>query len=87
MNTGYTILETFVGAGGSHLGFMQENFKTVYVNDFVKECLETLTFNNPNLAEEKAIIDNTPIEELKPYELLKETGLKAGELNVRWSCL
>ena len=71
MNTGYTILETFVGAGGSHLGFMQENFKTVYVNDFVKECLETLTFNNPNLAEEKAIIDNTPIEELKPYELLK----------------
>ena len=29
MNTGYTILETFVGAGGSHLGFMQENFKTV----------------------------------------------------------
>lgn len=82
MNTGYTILETFVGAGGSHLGFMQENFKTVYVNDFVKECLETLTFNNPNLAEEKAIIDNTPIEELKPYELLKETGLKTGELDV-----
>ena len=44
MNTGYTILETFVGAGGSHLGFMQENFKTVYVMTFVKECLETLTF-------------------------------------------
>ncbi len=82
MNTGYTIFETFVGAGGSHLGFMQENFKTVYVNDFVKECLETLTFNNPNLAEEKAIIDNTPIENLKPYELLKETGLKSGELDV-----
>ena len=82
MNTGYTIFETFVGAGGSHLGFMQENFKTVYVNDFVKECLETLTFNNPNLAEEKAIIDNTPIEDLKPYELLKETGLKSGELDV-----
>ncbi|NLK24463.1 MAG: DNA cytosine methyltransferase [Clostridiales bacterium] len=82
MNTGYTIFETFVGAGGSHLGFMQENFKTVYVNDFVKECLETLTYNNPNLAEEKAIIDNTPIENLKPYELLQQTELKVGELDV-----
>lgn len=82
MNTGYTIFETFVGAGGSHLGFMQENFKTIYVNDFVKECLETLTYNNPNLAEEKAIIDNTPIEKLNPYELLQQTDLKVGELDV-----
>lgn len=62
MNNGYTIFETFVGAGGSHLGFMQENFRTVYVNDFVKECLDTLKYNNPNLIEEKTYFDNTPIE-------------------------
>jgi len=35
-NTGYTVFETFVGAGGSHIGFMQENFRTIYVNDFIK---------------------------------------------------
>ena len=38
-NTGYKLLETFVGAGGSHIGFMRENFVSVYVNDFVDECL------------------------------------------------
>ncbi|HEM5280595.1 TPA: DNA cytosine methyltransferase, partial [Streptococcus suis] len=74
--------ETFVGAGGSHLGFMQENFRTVYVNDFVKECLQTLTHNNPNLAEEEAIIDNTPIEDVMPEQLLEKIGLEVGELDV-----
>lgn len=43
---------------------MQENFRTVYVNDFIKECLETLVYNNPNLLEEKAIIDDTSIENI-----------------------
>ena len=51
-NTGYTIFETFVGAGGSHIGFMQENFRTVYVNDFIDDCLKTLVYNNQNLIEE-----------------------------------
>lgn len=82
MNTGYTIFETFVGAGGSHLGFMQENYRTVYVNDFVKECLDTLIFNNKNLAEEKAIIDNTPIENINPQSLRNELKLDKGQLDV-----
>lgn len=82
MNTGYTIFETFVGAGGSHLGFMQENFRTVYVNDFVKECLDTLVYNNKNLLEEKAMIDNTPIEDVNPKNLREELKLNKGELDV-----
>lgn len=81
-NNGYTIFETFVGAGGSHLGFMQENFKTVYVNDFVKECLDTLIFNNKNILEEGALVDNTPIEQICPKELRKKIKLDKGELDV-----
>ena len=82
MNNGYTIFETFVGAGGSHLGFMQENFRTVYVNDFVKECLETLKYNNQNLVEENTYFDNTPIEEIDPQKLSKILPLSRGELDV-----
>ena len=81
-NTGYTIFETFVGAGGSHIGFMQENVRTVYVNDFIKECLETLVYNNPNLLEEKAIIDDTSIENINPKELRKKLNVKKGEIDV-----
>lgn len=82
MNDGYTIFETFVGAGGSHLGFMQENFRTIYVNDFVKECLDTLRYNNPNLIEENTFFDNTPIEEINPQKLSAELPISKGELDV-----
>ncbi len=81
-NTGYTIFETFVGAGGSHLGFMQENFRTVYVNDFVPECLKTLVYNNPNLVAENAFIDGRSIEDIDPQELRKELNIKQEEIDV-----
>lgn len=81
-NTGYSILETFVGAGGSHLGFMMENYRTVYVNDFVDECLETLKYNNENLIEEGAIFDDTPIEKLNPVTIRQKTNMDVGELDV-----
>lgn len=81
-NTGYTVFETFVGAGGSHIGFMRENFRTVYVNDFVDDCLKTLVYNNPNLREEKAYIDDTSIIDINPALLRKKLDLKIGELDV-----
>lgn len=81
-NNGYTIFETFVGAGGSHLGFMQENFKTVYVNDLVKECLDTLVFNSPNLKEENAFIDNRSILDINPKELRDTLNIKQGDIDV-----
>ena len=81
-NTGYTIFETFVGAGGSHLGFMQENFRTVYVNDFIDDCLKTLVYNNPNLIEEKAFIDNRSIMDIDPIELREKLNIPVGEIDV-----
>ena len=81
-NTGYTIFETFVGAGGSHLGFMWENFRTVYVNDFVDDCLKTLVYNNPNLVEEKAVVDNTSITDLNPVALRQRLKVEQGEIDV-----
>ena len=81
-NTGYTIFETFVGAGGSHIGFMQENFRTIYVNDFIDECLKTLVYNNQNLIEEGAYIDNTSIDKIDAVALRQKLGVAIGEIDV-----
>ena len=77
-NTGYKLLETFVGAGGSHIGFMRENFVSVYVNDFVDECLETLRYNNPNLELEGTMLDNTSIIDINPAQLREKLNLEQG---------
>jgi len=41
-----TIVETFVGAGGAHLGFHQAGFRTVFVNDIDPDTIQTLLTNN-----------------------------------------
>ena len=66
----FKLAEFFVGAGGSHLGFMQEGFETLYVNDFDENALKTLEFNNKKHLR-GAIIDNTDITKIKPKELKK----------------
>lgn len=77
----YTIAETFVGAGGSHVGFKQAGFKAVYVNDFDENFLQTLIINNPEL-NEGAFIDNRSILDVDAKSILNKTGLKKEELDV-----
>lgn len=77
----YTICETFVGAGGSHLGFQNEGFLAKYVNDFSEVAIETLLLNNPQL-KETTIVDTTDIVKVDPNDILEQTGLKPGELDV-----
>lgn len=77
----YTILETFVGAGGSHLGFKRAGFKSVFVNDIDKNFLKTLCYNNPE-TEKSAIISNDDILNLDGNKILSQTNLKSGQLDV-----
>jgi len=77
----YTIFETFVGAGGAHIGFCENGFISKYVNDIEPTCLKTLTYNNPEI-KETAYIDNGSILDIEPKELLKKTNMKKGELDV-----
>ena len=77
----YTIFETFVGAGGAHIGFCENGFISKYVNDIEPTCLKTLTYNNPEI-KETAYIDNDSILDIEPKELLKKTNMKKGELDV-----
>ena len=77
----YTILETFVGAGGSHIGFKEQGFKSVYVNDIDKDCIETLLHNNPEI-KKTAYIDNGSILDINSKDLLQKMNMKIGELDV-----
>jgi len=76
----FTFAETFAGAGGSHLGFALNGYKTVYLNEVNENFINTLIKNSPNLVD--VIIDVKPIEEVNPRLVLKRTGLKKGELDV-----
>lgn len=77
----YTIYETFVGAGGSHLGFKNNGFVSKYVNDFNQDCLDTLLYNNPEITK-TAYVDNTSILDVNPKKVLTLTNTQKGEADV-----
>jgi len=54
----FTIVETFVGCGGSHLGFKNKGFKSLLVNDIDKNMIKTLLYNDTDLNENQVIIDD-----------------------------
>lgn len=70
-NNTLTIVETFVGAGGAHLGFKKAGFKSLLVNDCDKDTINTLIKN-------KAINDNEyllcPIEDITQELLFSKIG-------------
>ncbi len=62
-----TIVETFVGAGGAHIGFKNAGFESLLVNDIEKDMIQTL-------------VKNKMVEEDKclqcPIEMIDENMLK-----------
>lgn len=62
----FTIVETFVGAGGAHLGFQKAGFETVFVNDIDKDTIDTL-LRNRAIREDQYILG--PIEELTESQI------------------
>ena len=77
----YTVFETFVGAGGSHLGFKNNGFKSVFVNDIEQECINTLLYNNPEI-KETAVVKIQDMTTLDPNKLLIEMNMESGTLDV-----
>jgi DNA (cytosine-5)-methyltransferase 1 len=77
----YTLFETFVGAGGSHIGFKQAGFVSIYVNDNEQSCLDTLILNNPEL-KETAFLDNSSILDIDSKKLFKKLNYSKGEIDV-----
>ena len=77
----YTVFETFVGAGGSHIGFKENSFKSVYVNDIDKDCITTLLYNNPEI-KKTAFVETNSIIDIDTENLLDNINLKEKDLDV-----
>ena len=65
----YTVGETFVGAGGSHLGFKNAGFETLFINDINPDCLKTILHNNKEL--NSSLVFDDSILELNGGEIKK----------------
>lgn len=76
----YTLFETFVGAGGSHIGFKQAGFTSIYANDNEQTCLETLLLNNPELSE--SFLDRRSIIDIDGKDLFEKLKVEKGEIDV-----
>ena len=66
-----TIIETFVGAGGAHLGFKKAGFKSLLVNDNEKYTIDTLLLNNVINEDEYLLC---PIEQITEEMLKSKIG-------------
>ena len=72
-NKKLTICETFVGCGGGYLGFKNNGFESIFVNDIWQDSLDTLQHNN-NINENKIICSD--IRDLNCDELMKKYKFK-----------
>ena len=70
-NNGLTIIETFVGAGGAHLGFKKAGFETILVNDNDKDTINTLLQNNV-IHNDKYLL--CPIEDISEQMIKEKIG-------------
>ncbi len=51
----FTLVDLFCGAGGLSLGFKQCGFKTIFANDFERLCIETYTYNHPEIPTDRVV--------------------------------
>ena len=70
-------ISLFSGCGGSSLGYRMAGLAVVWANEFIPAARQTYLANFP-----KAAVDARDIRKIKPAEVLKAIGMKAGELDL-----
>ncbi|MBR0518523.1 DNA cytosine methyltransferase [bacterium] len=77
----YSVFETFVGAGGSHLGFKNNGFKSIFVNDIDENCIKTLLFNNPEI-KQTALVNIGDMRLLNANDILNKLRVNKKDIDV-----
>ena len=74
---GFNAVSTFSGCGGSCLGYRMAGFRVLWASEFIPAARETYRANHPG-----SILDPRDIRQVKPEDILRATGLGAGELDL-----
>lgn len=74
---GYKVVSTFSGGGGSCLGYRLAGYKVLWANEFVEEAQKTYRANHPT-----TFLNCKNIREVTAEEVLQESGLKVGEIDL-----
>ncbi|WP_200875233.1 DNA cytosine methyltransferase [Bacillus gaemokensis] len=74
------LVDLFCGAGGMSLGFKQVGFKIAFANDIEPACIETYSFNHPEIPNEFIYEDdiNNIIDEIQCKLRFKEVDVVIG---------
>ena len=75
---GLTVASTFSGAGGSCTGYRMAGYRVVWANEFVPAAQDSYLAN----CSDHCTLDKRDIREVQPGDILKATGLAAGELDL-----
>jgi len=75
---GFRVASTFSGCGGSCLGYRMAGYRVVWANEFVPAAQASYRANKT----EHCFLDCRDIKQVTADEILEQTGLKAGELDL-----
>lgn len=72
----FTCVSFFAGCGGASIGMKMAGMNVLLSNEFIPAAQDTYRVNHPG-----TILDPSDIRELCPKKILKQLGLKRGELD------
>jgi DNA (cytosine-5)-methyltransferase 1 len=75
---GLKVVSTFSGAGGSCTGYRMAGYRVVWANEFVPAAQASYKAN----ASEYSFLDTRDIKLVTPRDILTQTGLRVGELDL-----
>lgn len=75
---GLRVASLFAGCGGSSTGYRMAGFRVAWASEFAPHARESYAANK----DARTILDGRDVREVAPEEILKATGLRAGELDV-----
>lgn len=74
---GLTVASTFSGCGGSSLGYKMAGYRVLWANEFIPAAQDTYRANHHG-----TILNTQDIRKVAAAQMLKEMGLKEGELDI-----